>query len=277
MTNQEFENEFDILYNNIMSNQAPGLDSYEKSVFLTNAQEQLILSYYNGKNSYNESFERTEEIRRYLSSLVKTKNQNILFGYLYNGAFFYDEEHTSQIATEEGSVYIHIPTHESFLCELDTDTGTYVYTDISAERIEDSSIVLPLPERLWFITYEAASFSGSQGDCASGKRANVVPVTQDALDRTIEDPFKNAGLRRVLRLDIGNNKVELISKYKIANYIVRYLEFISPIILTNLDNDLSINGVSTETSCSLPEGLHRAVLELAVKLASAAYKNTIEN
>ena len=33
MTNPELENEFDILYNNITSNQAPGLDAYEKSVF----------------------------------------------------------------------------------------------------------------------------------------------------------------------------------------------------------------------------------------------------
>ena len=37
MTNQEFSNEFDILYNNVASNQAPGLDEYEKAVFLTNA------------------------------------------------------------------------------------------------------------------------------------------------------------------------------------------------------------------------------------------------
>ena len=29
MTNQEFSNEFDILYNNVTSNQAPGLDEYE--------------------------------------------------------------------------------------------------------------------------------------------------------------------------------------------------------------------------------------------------------
>ena len=35
MTNQEFSNEFDILYNNVVGNQAPGLDTYEKSVFLT--------------------------------------------------------------------------------------------------------------------------------------------------------------------------------------------------------------------------------------------------
>lgn len=35
MTPDEFSNEFDILYNNIMSNKAPGLNVYEKSVFLT--------------------------------------------------------------------------------------------------------------------------------------------------------------------------------------------------------------------------------------------------
>ena len=37
MTTQEFSNEMDIQYNNVMSNAAPGLDEYEKSVFLTKA------------------------------------------------------------------------------------------------------------------------------------------------------------------------------------------------------------------------------------------------
>ena len=42
MTNEEFNNEFDVLYNNITSNQAPGLDEYEKSVFLTKAQDDIV-------------------------------------------------------------------------------------------------------------------------------------------------------------------------------------------------------------------------------------------
>lgn len=46
MTTQEFSNEFDILYNNVMSNQAPGLDEYEKSIFLTMAQKELIRAYF---------------------------------------------------------------------------------------------------------------------------------------------------------------------------------------------------------------------------------------
>lgn len=70
MTIQEFSNEFDILYNNIMSNQAPGLDDYEKSVFLTQAQEEFIIGVYSGR--LLQSFEETEEIRRYLDNVVKT-------------------------------------------------------------------------------------------------------------------------------------------------------------------------------------------------------------
>jgi len=37
MTTNEMSSEFDILYNQINSNQAPGVDEYEKSVFLTKA------------------------------------------------------------------------------------------------------------------------------------------------------------------------------------------------------------------------------------------------
>lgn len=72
MLNQEFSNEFDILYNNISSNQAPGLDEYEKSVFLTKAQEEIVLELYSGKNTLGEYFEKTEELRECLSSLIKT-------------------------------------------------------------------------------------------------------------------------------------------------------------------------------------------------------------
>lgn len=46
MTIEEMSNQFDVLYNNITSNQAPGLDEYEKSVFLTKAQNELVKAYF---------------------------------------------------------------------------------------------------------------------------------------------------------------------------------------------------------------------------------------
>lgn len=71
MNNKEFSREFDILYNNIMSNSAPGLNEYEKSVFLTQFQEQLIIDIYSGKTPSGNSFESNEEIRRYLDTLIQ--------------------------------------------------------------------------------------------------------------------------------------------------------------------------------------------------------------
>lgn len=53
MTNQEFSDQFDVLYNNITSNQAPGLDEYEKSVFLTKAQNEIVKAFFTP--TYNKS------------------------------------------------------------------------------------------------------------------------------------------------------------------------------------------------------------------------------
>lgn len=71
MTNKEFDTQFDIFYNNIASNAAPSVSPYEKSVFLTQAQRDIIIGLYNGREIPGISFESTEEARRYLSNLVK--------------------------------------------------------------------------------------------------------------------------------------------------------------------------------------------------------------
>ena len=46
MSIEEMSNQFDVLYNNITSDKAPGLDEYEKSVFLTKAQNELVKAYF---------------------------------------------------------------------------------------------------------------------------------------------------------------------------------------------------------------------------------------
>lgn len=68
MTTQEFSIEFDILYNNISSDQAPGLTEYEKSVFLTQAQQDTVIAMYSGK--LGEAFETTEEYSEYLRDII---------------------------------------------------------------------------------------------------------------------------------------------------------------------------------------------------------------
>lgn len=74
MTNSEFSNEFDVLYNNIMSNAAPGLNEYEKSVFLTKAQDEIIKNYFNPKgNKYQEGFDDNQKRQVDFSSLIVSR------------------------------------------------------------------------------------------------------------------------------------------------------------------------------------------------------------
>jgi hypothetical protein len=77
MTTQQFSDEFDIIINSQALLKQYGftqgieLDEYEKSVFLSNAQEELVRNIYEGVNLKQESFEETEIKRRYLDKLIK--------------------------------------------------------------------------------------------------------------------------------------------------------------------------------------------------------------
>ena len=224
MTTEEFSNEFDTLLNSYSSIEAFGktpsiteLDEYEKSVFLTNAQEEIVISIYNGKNPLGDSFERTEEIRRYLSSLI----------------------------------------------------NTYITTDkkVGYTGLSKSSVFFELPDNLWFITYEAVNLKDDKLGCSSGEGICVTPVTQDEYHRIKRNPFRNFNERRALRLDLNGRIVEIVSKYNVESYLVRYLSRPAPIILIDLPNDLSINGINKKTECGLNPVIHRAILERAVKLA----------
>lgn len=64
----EWSTEFDVLYDNITSNKAPGLNEYEKSVFLTRAQEDVVRGHFNPKENQilegiDDSIERQEDFR----------------------------------------------------------------------------------------------------------------------------------------------------------------------------------------------------------------------
>lgn len=225
MITQEFSSEFDILYNNIMSNQAPGLDEYEKSVFLTKAQEEIIIELYSGRNPFNNSFEKTEEIKRYLSDLVKT--------------------------------YITYDKKDGYV------------------GLSETSVFFELPKDLWFITYESVSLEDDRLGCMNGKEILVVPVTQDDYFKISENPFKGANKRRALRLDISNEIVEIVSEYNVNKYLIRYLSRPDPIILVDLQDDLSINEVSVKTECKLNDVLHRAILEKAVQLAHISWNSDL--
>lgn len=218
MTNKEFSDGFSTLLNSFGITPNMTLDEYEKSTFLTNAQEQLIIDIYSGRNViYGKSFEQTEEIRRYLSNLVETY-----------------------------------------------ETSTKVTGKLGLSK---DSVFFEIPQDTWFITYEVALLKDSRLGCLDGIEASVVPLPQDDLYRAKDNPFRGPSKDRVLRLDIKSDLAELISKYNVDKYLMRYISQPTPIILVDLPDGLSINGISTESECELNPVVHRAILERAVQLA----------
>lgn len=228
MTNEEFSNNFTVLLNTYSvrppfgsqnSPQEVALDEYEKSVYLTRAQEEIVLGLYKG--TLGKSFEASEEIRRYLEALVKTR------------------VYTKDEAVKKENTL----TDKSYCFELDNSVA--------------------------FITLEQVIYEDDKEKPCSkdGVIAKVYPVTQDEYARIRNNPFRGVTDYKVLRLDYGNSVLELISKYDIKEYLIRYISKPEPIILEDLPNGLTINGESEKTECLLHSLLHQAILQKAVELA----------
>lgn len=227
MTISEFSNGFDTLLSSYSRKGMFGdegtsydlvFDEYEKSYFLTQAQEEIVIGLYNGRNPLGESFEETEELRRYLSNLVC--------------------EATLDPISSSNGYPIGMNSHSKFFT---------------------------LPSDLWFITYEAVTVTDST--CPSTSVLDVLPVRQDEYQRIRKNPFRGANSRRALRLDLADGVIEIISKKDVESYYIRYLKSLTPIVLEDLDGDVSVGGEQEKSPCELHESLHQKVLERAVEKA----------
>ena len=70
---EEMSDMLDVLYNNIASNAAPGLNEYEKSVLLTKAEYELVKNYFNPNgNKYREGFDDSAKRQIDFSMLMQT-------------------------------------------------------------------------------------------------------------------------------------------------------------------------------------------------------------
>lgn len=235
ITPEELSGRFDVLLNSYSQKAATGdsssrvdinLDEYEKSVYLTKAQEEVVVNLYNGKNIYGDSFESTEEIRRYLDALVVTKTYS-------------DSEAIDALE----------PTSDL-----------------------ENTKVFPLPENIAFITLEKVTYSGEEGKCSlDGYSAKVYPITHDTYNTIKDNPFRGPTKYKALRLDYGENKVEIISKFPIKEYYIKYLKRPNPIILVDLTNEnLQIDGKSEVQDLTLNPLLYETILQRAVALAIAS-------
>ena len=213
---QELSNLFDtllqpfIVKDNFGEQNTLAFDEYEKSIFLTKAQEQIVLELY-------QELEQSEENRKYLSNLIKTGN--------------------------------YVPIGEQ--------DETLINNTFKSYKVEIEDSVL-------FMIYEQCILS-DKNNCINNRIVSVVPTIHDNLDKVLKNPFKSPNSRKVIRLDF-DNKIELISKYNISNYKVRYLKRPNPIILVKLE-DLNIDKKQEVSNGETNPILHERIVQRAVQLA----------
>ena len=219
MTIDEFSDGFDVLLNSYNSKTPFGdspsvgivLDEYEKSVLLTEAQDQIVIELYTGRNERRASFEKTEELRTYLRPLIRTH-----------------------------------------ICEE---------VNVSSAKLCEESKLFKLPPDNLFITYESATLDDSKAGCMNNRIISVIPSTQDDFHHISKNPFRGPNERRAIRLDYSTDTVEIVSKYNIKDYTIRYLSRPSPIYLIDLDEE------HLKSGCLLDPSIHKYILERAVQLA----------
>jgi hypothetical protein len=259
MTITEFSNQFDVLYNNITSNQAPGLNEYEKSVFLTKAQNEIVKNYFtaNSKgNNIGQGFDDSAKRQADFSMLMKTASC---------GASLLPSAASSAITVIVGS-------------------SSARYT---VSRIDPRSQVFTFPPDVFIPINETLN--------VNTKYFQVIPLRFDEYTRLMSKPYKRPLKNQAWRLiNTGTitsmeateslparnayiKFVEIITTPEYDDdtliYSIRYIRKPHPIIVGDLDG-LSIDGETDSEECELDPILHEDILQRAVELAKVAWTAT---
>lgn len=208
------------------SHQEIALDEYEKSVFLTQAQDIVVKSYFDRTlNSQGQGFDDTPRRQVDFSSLIKI----------------------SELSPVEGTKF----DERGILFKMPTASGR-----------NSSDVLFILNEKM----------------IAGGKSYVIVPISYKEYDREMSKAFAQPLKKQAWRL-FQNNATgfdvisELIPKktLNITNpiYRIRYVRRPVPIILEDMPDGLSIDGISTASGCELNPILHIDILNKAVELAIA--------
>jgi len=263
MTGTEFKNEFELHYDRMSNQGAPGLEPYEISAILTDAQNRIIKFNYQGKtNRLRKGFEQTEKRRKDISELVEASVSptNLSLTSIssdqsgaHRNSFFYDLPDNFWLAIEE-SLLTNVLRCDIVQSVLDASSRT-VIGDTYGNRIYT--------------------------------RIKVLPKTHDEYMSNIDNPFvkpkdpNDKGRKATAwRLDFskaqgaGSKRHEIVTSgsYGILQYYVRYIAKPTPIIVEDLTG-YTIDGLSAQTDCVLDDSIHREIVQLAVSIALETVKD----
>ena len=271
----EFSQRFDVLYNNITSNQAPGLNEYEKSVFLTKGQDEYVKNqFYALSNPKKAGFDNSRKRYTDFAGITKTAvlpEKAIVENDSYKkldprARLFYWPEDVLFVINEQ----LKLEGQEPFIKTLQGQEVRQIlplsYDEYS--RLMSRPFKQPNKYQAWRLITEY-NFTIEQRD---------------------EDQFTD-------RIDLSQPLVEVIMNQedqeftqggKIA-YILRYIRIPNPIITGDLKeygtytvvsdepeerSILTIRGKSGPCDCELHESTHEEILQRAVELAKLSWEGT---
>lgn len=265
MLTNEFSDSFDSLLNSYASQAVFGeqasrqeivLDEYEKSVLLTQAQDIVVKSIFDRKkNSTGDGFDDNTERQMDFSTLttVATLQQAM--------------DQTSTF--DDRGILYYMPRRVASKTRPDTFDITYDYTFHPGE---DASIA---PDVLFILNEKLVTV-------AKGiiKNYVVVPINYKEYDREMSKPYAQPLKKQAWRLFQNQTtgfdfRSELIPRWNlttnetITGYRIRYIRRPIPIVLTDLPDGLSIDGITRKTECELNPILHPEILQKAVEIAAA--------
>lgn len=239
MTTAEACNElwqkFNLLWNNIASDKAPGLEKYEVSVFLTQAQEALVKEYFSNRSNavaegFDDSIRRQSDFRTLLTSAALTAVSS--------------SDVTPDFNTRSTTRYYEYPSDAFLVLNEEvkvTSSGVSKYYTVVPVSYDEYARLMMRPYKyppkgmVWRLLTHTGTYSGREYQVAE-LIANF-PATG-----TID-------------------------------YRMRYVKRPSPIILDTLTGGLTIEGQTAQAECKLPEHLHDEILQRAVLLAKVSWND----
>jgi len=250
-------NSFDVLYNNITSNQAPGINEYEKSVFLTKAQDEIVKNYFTASskgNNLQQGFDDSAKRQADFSMLLNSKALAAISSSELPSSWSAIDSRSRKYFYPD-DVYIII--NEAIVTQ---SSGSDRILQVIPLRYDEYTRLMskpykrPLKNQAWRLLTGA--------------------MTRGSVDGKIAEVM------------LPNSNLTVASN----GYTIRYISRPLPIILTPLDDEgVSIGGgyVGGNSSgkavksspvgpaeCQLDEILHEDILQRAVELAKIAWTAT---
>lgn len=253
MLREEFDNQFDVLYNNITSNQAPGLNTYEKSIFLTKGQDEVLKNYFNPKgNKYQEGFDDNAKRQIDFSNLTTVYEYPASNEDTFGDALFDPRENSKKVPMPTDDKVMMIINERAEVTRNNVNNVPLMVVPISFDeynRLMSKPFKRPLKHQAWRLINNSES-----------NYFDVVVGPGDTITKYIV-----RYIRQPKPIILGNIEDLSINGYKWKN---------APDVDDNEEPVIESGYIYGDNVCELDPIIHEEILQRAVELAKTAWTAT---